>query len=218
MTERELREELCAVGRRLSERGLVTSYDGNLSARLPDGTVLCTPSMRCKALLRPADLCTVDPDGRQLCGPRPRTSEILMHLTIYRHRPDVRAVVHAHPPNATAFAITGEPIPTGVSAEVEVYLGVVPTVPYETPGTQKFAELVVPHLDRTNTLLLANHGSVSFAETPERALAYTEILEAYCRVLLLARQIGPVRRLSDAHVRELLALKKRLGFADPRVE
>lgn len=216
MTERELREELCAVGRRLSQRGYVTSYEGNLSARLTDGSILCTPTMRCKSLLTPADLCTVGPDGGQLCGPRPRTSEILMHLAIYRHRPDVQAVVHSHPPHATAFALTGEPIPNGVLAEVEVYLGVVPTVPYETPGTQKFADAVAGHLDRTNTLLLANHGSVSFASTSEQALAFTEVLDAYCRVLLLARPLGAVRKMSDVQVAELLQLKKRLGFADPR--
>src|SRR5437899_2438643 len=179
MTERELREELCAVGRRLSERGYVTSYEGNLSARLPDGTILCTPTRRCKSLLTPADICTVGPDGGQLCGPRGRTSEILMHLAIYRERPDVHAVVHSHPPHATAFAVTGEPIPNGVLAEVEVYLGVVPTVPYETPGTQKFADVVARHLQRTNTLLLANHGAVSFAGTLEQAFAFTEVLDAY---------------------------------------
>lgn len=217
MTERELREELCAIGRRLSEGGYVTSYEGNLSARLADGTFLCTPSMRCKALLRPEDLCTVDADGRQLAGPRARTSEVLLHLAIYRHRPDVHGIVHAHPPHATAFAVTGQPIPNGVLAEVEVYLGVVPTIAYETPGTQKFADLVVPHLDRTNSLLLANHGTVSFAPTLEQAFAFTEVLEAYCRVLYLARSLGPVRRLSDQQVAELLALKKRLGLSDPRI-
>jgi len=217
MTERELREELCAVGRRLSERGYVTSYEGNLSARLPDGTILCTPTMRCKSLLTPADLCTIDLAGVQLCGARARTSEILMHLAIYRQRPDVQAIVHSHPPHATAFALTGEPIPNGVLAEVEVYLGVVPTVPYETPGTQKFADLVARHLDRTNTLLLANHGAVSFAATPERALAFTEVLDAYCRVLLLSRPLGAVRKMSEAQVAELLQLKKRLGLVDPRM-
>jgi len=217
MTERELREDLCAVGRRLSERGYVTSYEGNLSARLPDGTILCTPTMRCKSLLTPADLCTVGPDGGQLCGPNPRTSEIQMHLAIYRQRPDVHAVVHSHPPHATAFAVAGEPIPNGVLAEVEVYLGVVPTVPYETPGTEKFAALVARHVDRTNTLLLANHGAVSFSATAEKALAFTEVLDAYCRVLLLARPLGSVRKMSDAQVAELLQLKKRLGFPDPRL-
>ena len=205
------------MGRRLSERGYATSYEGNLSARLPDGTVLCTPTMRAKALLTPADLCTVGLDGRQLSGPRPRTSEILMHLAIYRHRADVAAVVHAHPPHATAFAVAGEPVPNGVLAEVEVYLGVVPTVGYETPGTQKFADLVVPHLDRTNTLLLANHGSVSFATTLEQALAFTEILDAYCRVLLLARSLGGAKTLTQGQVTELLDLKRRMGFADPRL-
>jgi len=140
-----------------------------------------------------------------------------MHLAIYRERPDVHAVVHSHPPHATAFAVAGEPIPNGVLAEMEVYLGVVPTVPYETPGTEKFAALVARHVDRTNTLLLANHGAVSFSATAEKALAFTEVLDAYCRVLLLARPLGSVRKMSDAQVAELLQLKKRLGFPDPRL-
>ncbi len=216
MGERELREAVCDIGRRLHERAFVAAWDGNISHRLPDGSFLCTPTLCPKGRLRPEELCTVDADGRQLSGPRGRTSEILLHLAIYRHRPDVRAVVHAHPPHATAFAITGEPIPNGVLAEVEYFLGVVPTVPYETPGTAKFAESVVPFLDRTNTLILANHGTVSFAETLERAWGYTEILDAFCRILLLARPLGPPRRLTDAQVAELVALKRRAGYDDPR--
>src|SRR5207244_9049022 len=136
---------------RRHRRGFVSGCDGNVSAKLRYGEFLCTPTRTPKCDLTPADLCVVDPDGRTLCGPRPRTSEILLHLAIYRHRPDVRAVVHAHPPHACAFAVTGTPIPGGVLAEAEVFLGVVPTVGYSTPGTAAFAESVVPHLDRTNT-------------------------------------------------------------------
>src|SRR5262245_22493927 len=146
MGERELRDAVCDIGRRLHERGFVAAWDGNISHRLPDGSFLCTPTMCPKGRLRPDELCTVDADGRQLGGPRARTSEILLHLAIYRHRPDVRAVVHAHPPHATAFAVTGEPVPNGVLPEVEYFLGTVPTVPYQTPGTAKFAESVVPYL------------------------------------------------------------------------
>jgi L-fuculose-phosphate aldolase len=216
MGERELREAVCDIGRRLHERGFVAAWDGNISHRLPDGSFLCTPTLCPKGRLKPDELCVVDADGRQLCGPRARTSEILLHLVIYRERPDVQAVVHAHPPHATAFAITGTPVPNGVMPEVEYFLGVVPTVPYETPGTAKFAESVVPYLDRTNTLVLANHGTVSYAATLERAWGYTEILDAVCRILLLARPLGEPRRLTEAQVADLLALKQRAGYEDPR--
>src|SRR5438477_8125324 len=106
MDETELRRAICAIGRRLYERGLVAAWDGNISARLPDGNILCTPTLVSKGLLECDELCIVDPTGRQLDGPRPRTSELLLHLVIFRERPDVQAVVHAHPPHATAFAIT----------------------------------------------------------------------------------------------------------------
>src|SRR5438067_8095495 len=149
MNEYRLRESICAIGRRLDRRGFVAGCDGNVSARLRAGEFLCTPTRTPKCDLRPEDLCVVDPDGRQLCGPRGRTSEILLHLAIYRHRPDVRAVVHSHAPHATAFAVTGDPVPTGVLAEAEYFLGAVPTVPYTLPGTQAFADSVVPHLDHT---------------------------------------------------------------------
>src|SRR5436309_3113283 len=156
MGERELREAICDVGRRLHDRGFVAAWDGNISARLPDGTVLCTPTMCSKGRLKSDDLCVVNDAGESVRGPRGRTSEILLHLAIYRHRPDVHAVVHTHAPHAVAFAATGTPVPNGVLAEVEYFLGVVPTVPYLTPGTQAFADSVVPYLDRTVALVLAN--------------------------------------------------------------
>jgi L-fuculose-phosphate aldolase len=217
MGERELREAICDVGRRLHERGFVAAWDGNISHRLPGGLFLCTPTLCSKGRLRPDELCIVDADGRQLCGPRGRTSEILLHLVIYRERPDVNAVVHAHPPHATSFAITGTPIPNGVLAEVEYFLGIVPTVPYETPGTAKFAESVVRHLDGTNTLVLANHGTVSFAPTLEAAWGLTEILDAFCRILLLSRPLGEPKRLTDGQIAELLSMKKKMGYLDPRL-
>jgi L-fuculose-phosphate aldolase len=218
MNEYRLRESVCEVGRRLDRRGFVAGCDGNVSARLRDGEFLCTPTRTPKCDLKPEDLCVVDPDGRQLCGPRDRTSEILMHLAIYRHRPDVRAVVHAHPPHATAFAIAGESIPNGVLPEVEFFLGVVPTSPYVLPGTQEFADSVVPYLGRTNTLVLASHGTVSFGPDLKTAHQYTEYLDAFCCILLLARPLGGPRPLSEEHVRELLALKRRYGLDDVRLE
>jgi L-fuculose-phosphate aldolase len=217
MGGRELREAICDAGRRLHERGFVAAWDGNISHRLPDGTFLCTPTLCPKGRLKPDELCTVDAEGRQLCGPRPRTSELLLHLAIYSHRPDVQAVVHSHPPHATAFAVTGEPIPDAVLPEVEYFLGPVPTVPYDTPGTAQFAAMVVPYLDRTNTLVLSNHGTVSFAATLEQAVGFTEILDAYCRILLLAQPLGSARRLTEPQVAELLEFKRRAGNLDPRL-
>src|SRR3982074_3573528 len=129
MEKRELREAICDFGRRLHDRGFVAAGDGNISARLPDGSFLCTPTMCSKGRLRAEELCVVDAHGGLLHGPRARTSEILLHLAIYHHRPDVCAVVHSPAPPATAFAVAGEPVPTGVLAEAEYFLGVVPTVP-----------------------------------------------------------------------------------------
>jgi L-fuculose-phosphate aldolase len=202
MRDADLRDQICEIGRRLYGRGFVAANDGNISVRVGD-VVLCTPSMVSKGFLRPDDLCVVDLDGRQLSGRRKRTSEILLHLAIYRTRSDVSAVVHAHPPHATAFAVTGEPVPGRVLPEVELFLGDVPTAPYETPGTERFAASVVPYLAGTNTLLLANHGTVCFDADLELAWFHTETIDAYCRILLLARQLGPVQRLTEEQAAEL---------------
>ena len=207
-----IRDEICEIGRRLYQRGLVSAYEGNISVRTGPDEVLCTPSQLCKGFLTPDDLCTVNMQGRQTGGRRRSTSEILLHLVIYRERPDVHAVVHAHPPHALAFALTGEPVPSGHLAEVEVFLGPVPITPYDTPGTARFAETVTPFVREATAIVLANHGSVTYGPNLTDAWQKTEILDAYCRVLLLARQLGTPRRLSDEHIAELLALKKGLGL------
>ena len=157
--------------------------------------MLCTPTMISKGFMQPDDLCLIDMAGKQLAGKRKRSSEALMHLEILKARPDVSCVVHCHPPHATAFAIVGEPIPQAVMPEVEVFLGEVPITKYETPGGRKFAETVLPFVAKTNIILLANHGAVSYGPTPERAYWLTEILDQYCRILLLTRQLGPLRHL-----------------------
>jgi L-fuculose-phosphate aldolase len=209
MGEQDLRESICGVGRRLHERGFVAAWDGNISARLADGSILCTPTMCSKGRLRPDELCAVDAAGTQLSGPRPRTSEVLLHLAIYRQRPDVNAVVHSHAPHATAFAVSGKPLPGGILAEAEYFLGRVPTVPYTLPGTQQFADSVTPFLDGTCALILANHGAVTFGSSLELAWGYTEVLDAYCRVVLLSQPLGPPKQLNLAQVSELAELRRR---------
>jgi L-fuculose-phosphate aldolase len=158
----------------------------------------------------------VDEKGTQLAGKRKRSSEVLLHLAVYKERPDVNAVVHCHPPHATAFGVAHEPIPKCVLPEVEVFLGEVPVARYETPGGQKFADTVVPYVHDCNTIILANHGTLSFGPDLEKAYWNTEIVDAYCRILILARQLGRVNYFTDTQTRELLDLKKRLGYDDVR--
>ncbi len=214
----KIKQEICEIGRRIYNRGFAAANDGNISYRLSENEVLCTPTMHCKGFLTPEDLCIVDMEGNQLAGRKKRSSEILLHLTIMKARPDVKSVVHCHPPHATAFAVAREPIPQCVLPEVEVFLGDVPITRYETPGTQKFADTVLPFVHKTNVMILANHGTVSYGETVERAYWWTEILDAYCRILLLARGLGNITYFREPEVRELLELKKRLGFPDPRLD
>jgi L-fuculose-phosphate aldolase len=197
-------------------KGFAAANDGNISVRLSDREVLCSPTMMSKGFLKPEDMCVVDYEGNQLRGTRKRSSEILLHLAVYKHRPDVQAVVHCHPPHATAFAVAGVPIPQCILPEVEVFLGEVPTAIYETPGTQKFADTIVPHLKSSNTIILANHGTVTFGPDLEKAYWNSEIIDAYCRILILARQIGNVNYFTDGQTKELLDLKKKLGYDDIR--
>ena len=214
--DRSLKEEICEIGRRVYDKGFAAANDGNISIRVGENEVLCSPTMICKGFMEPEDICAVDLDGNQIAGRRKRTSEVLLHLTIMKNRPDVKAVVHCHPPPAPAFALAGEPIPQCVLPEVEVFMGEVPLAPYETPGGQKFADTVIPFLEGTNTIILASHGTVSFGKDLVDAYWKTEILDSYCRILLLAKQLGNVNYFDERQTRELLDLKQRLGFDDPR--
>ena len=212
----EIKDWICEIGRRVYNKGFAAANDGNISYRVGENEVLCSPTMICKGFMKPEDICMVDLKGNQLAGVKKRTSEILLHLAIMEHRPDVKAVVHCHPPHATAFAVAREAIPQCVLPEIEVFMGEVPLAPYETPGGQKFADTVLPFLQSTNTIILTNHGTVSFGKTLEEAYWKTEILDAYCRILILSKEIGGLTYLDERESRELLDLKKKLGFDDPR--
>jgi L-fuculose-phosphate aldolase len=208
-----LRQEMCEIGHRIWLRGYCAGNDGNHSVRIGPDRVLCTPTGVSKGFMRPDDLCIVDLAGRQLSGPIPRTSEIRMHLAIYRARPDVRAVVHSHPPHATAYALSGIDLPSGIYPEAEITLGRVRTVPYVAAGDERLAKSILPYLPGANTILLQSHGTVSFAATLEEAYHKLEIVDAYARIMLLLRQTGRVRRLTRAEMRELMAMKRRQAGA-----
>jgi L-fuculose-phosphate aldolase len=213
----KIKQDICEIGRRIYNKGFAAANDGNITVRISDNEVLCTPTMHSKGFLKPDDISTVDMTGTQIAGRKKRSSEALLHLEIYKQRPEIKSVVHCHPPHATAFAVAREPIPQCVLPEVEVFLGDVPITKYETPGGQAFADTIIPFVDKCNVIILANHGTVSFGEDVERAYWWTEILDAYCRILMLSRQLGRVNYLDQQKSRELLELKDKWGFTDPRL-
>ncbi len=214
-----IKKEICTVGRKLWMRQFVDGNGGNISYRIGPNEVLCTPTLVSKYDLTPDILCLVDLEGNQIAGKRPRTSELLLHLEIYKAVPEAKAVVHCHPPHATAYAITGKVPPNMIIPEYEVFVGQVAVSPYETPGTKAFAETVLPYVKEHNTVLLANHGIVCWADTVTHAEWYAEVLETYCWTLMLAAQLGaPISYISEQHGADLLAIKKKLGLPDIRFD
>lgn len=214
-----VKREICDVGKKLWHRSYVDGNGGNISYRIGENAVICTPTLISKADLTPEVLCMVDLEGNQLAGDRPRTSEILLHLEIYKNVPQAKGVVHCHPPHATAYAITGRVPPSAIIPEFDVFIGSVAVSPYETPGTQKFAETVVPYVRSHNTVLLGNHGIVCWADTVTHAEWYAEVLETYCWTLLISQQLGvPYTKIPPAKEQDLLEIKKRLGLPDARFD
>jgi L-fuculose-phosphate aldolase len=217
VNEWKLKEQFCDIGRRIWLKGFCAGNEGNHSFRLAEDRILCTPTGISKGNLKPDDLCVVDMEGKQVAGSRKRTSEILMHLTIYKLRSDVRAVIHSHPPHATAFAVAGVELPTCVHPEAEVFLGPVRTAKYVTPGDKRLGESIAPFVKDSNTILMGNHGAVCYGVNLEDAYYKLEIVDAYARILLLAKQVGSIRTLSETDMREILAIKPLFGMSDPRL-
>lgn len=215
LDEAAQRALICEIGRRLYARGLVAGNDGNLSIRLDANRVLCTPTQISKGFMSPADLCIVDLAGNQVAGERKLTSEIRLHLEIYRGETSAGAIVHCHAPHATAFAIANQPIPSGISPEMEVFLGQVPMSEYQTPGTVEFAATIRPFLGSANTVVLANHGIVCWSGELERAYWQAEILDQYCRMLILSRLIGGPQRLTPGAMSALLDARATYGMLPP---
>jgi len=219
ISEWDMKRQICEIGRRIYEKGFAAANDGNSSVRIGNGRYLCTPTGVSKGFLKPNDIATVDDAGKQIGGEKPRTSEILLHLEIFHELDWVNAVVHAHPPHATAFAVAGMDLPSGILPEVEIFIGQVPLADYDTPGSKDFAETILPHLrKKANTILLANHGAVGCDSTLEQAYFHLETLDMYCRILLLSKEVGQIQQLAPEKMRELLDLKKSMGIPDARID
>lgn len=204
----DAREAIVLVCRRLYDRGLVAGPDGNVSVRRDDGTILVTPTGLSKVDVTPDDLVVVSLEGRVREGRRAPSSELRMHLRIYQRRPDVHAVVHAHPPVATGFAVAGEAFVAPVLPEVILQLGEVPLVPYATPGSDALADAFEPYLAHHDGFLMANHGATTIAPSLATAHQRMESLEHAARILLAARALGRVNELSAADVRSLRATRE----------
>lgn len=215
----KLKEQICDIGRRLWHRAYVDGNGGNISIRVGENLALCTPTLVSKGYMKPEDICLVDLDGKQLAGTKKRTSEILMHLQIMKAQPKAKAVVHCHPPHATAFAVAGVEPPTCMIPEIEVFIGKVPIAPYYTPGTPEMGAKVAELVDQHNTVLMANHGVVSWSHVDvEDAYFKMEIIEAYCRTIVVASQLGaPLKTFTPRQLQDLLKIKQTLGIPDPRI-
>lgn len=213
----ELKRQICTAGHKMWQRAYVDGNGGNLAIRVGEDLVLCTPTLVSKGELKPEDLCLVDFQGNQILGEKKRTSEILMHLQIMQRQPKARASAHGHPPYATAFAVAGIEPPTCVIPEYEVFCAVA-IAPYRTPGTPEMGKLVADLAEEHNTILMANHGVVTWSHNSvEEAYWRMEIIEAYCRTLVVAAQLGkPLKTFSTGQMKDLLSIKQGLGFVDPR--
>ncbi len=196
---------IAEIGRRLDRRGFTASNDGNISVREPDGTFLITASGSRKGYLHEAEVIRIDREGRVLHGAGRPSSETAMHLAAYQARWDVCAVVHAHPPAATAFAVAREPLDQPILPELVATLGVVPVAPYGTPGTPDLVRSLLPYIREHDAVLLANHGAVTFGPDLEEAYFRLERLEHAARILLYARSLGKTSILTPEDVVRLRA-------------
>jgi L-fuculose-phosphate aldolase len=215
MSETELRAAIVEAGRRLYARGYTASNDGNISARLDDRRLLMTPKSVCKGFMTPEMMVITDLEGKKLAGERDPSSEMQMHLEVYRQRPDAGAVVHAHPPIATGFAVAGIPLDRAVLAEVVTTLGSVPIAEYATPSTRELPEAVRKYVKAHDGMLLANHGALTLGADVFAAYYKMETIEHFAHISLVARLLGGERLLSRQEVERLQGLRGMYGIASP---
>lgn len=212
-SERDLRQSIVEIGRRMDEKGWIAANDGNISARLDAGRVLSTPARMSKGRMKPEDLVVVDMTGKKLEGARERSSEIAMHLAIYEMRSDVQAVVHAHPPVATGHAAAGKALNLALLPEVIVSLGCVPLADYGLPGTPELLGPMRPLIPSYDAILMGNHGAVAFGEDLQTAFSRLETVEHSARISLVAELLGGPRVLPRGEVDKLIQSRGRYGIA-----
>jgi L-fuculose-phosphate aldolase len=214
-TEEQVRADIVEIGRRLWERGYVASNDGNISVRIDDRRLITTPKSVSKGFMTADMMVVTDLDGKKLAGERDPSSELKMHLQVYRDRPDARAVVHAHPPTATGFAVAGIPLDRAVLAEVVTTLGSIPIAEYATPSTDELPQACSKYLKAHDGLLLANHGALAIGPDLFTAYHRMETIEHFAKISLVTRMLGRENLLSREEVDRLQGLRGMYGIASP---
>jgi L-fuculose-phosphate aldolase len=214
-SEHQLRKDICEVGRRLYAKGFIAANDGNISIRMENGNILLTPSAMNKGRLDEEDLVVTDMDGNRLYGRKEPSSELPMHLVVYRERPDVGAVVHAHPPHATGFAVAGVPLDKPLISEIVLTLGTVPLAEYGTPTTPELADRIEPYVRDHDAILMANHGAMASGPDVFTAFDRMETLDHFAHIWMVARILGSERSLSDENVAKLEAIRNKVQFEPP---
>lgn len=212
--EYDVKKQICEIGKRIYDKGMVAANDGNISVKIADNEFLCTPTGVSKGFMTPDMICKVDIDGRVLQankGYKP-SSEIKMHLRVYQQRPDVKSVVHAHPMYATGFAIAGIPLTQPIMPEAVISLGCVPIAEYGTPSTNEIPDAVEKYLENYDAVLLENHGALSYGDSLMNAYFKMEGLEFYAQLLFISRQLGGPKELSDDKVQTLYNLRANYGL------
>ena len=214
MTEYEIKQQICEIGKRIYDKGMVASNDGNISVKISDNEFLCTPTGVSKGFMTPEYICKVDANGKVLqanAGFKP-SSEIKMHMRVYKERPDVKSVVHAHPLYATSFAIAGIPLTEPIMPEAVIALGCVPIAEYGTPSTEEIPDAVSKHLQYYDAVLLANHGALSFSDSLLSAYHKMESVEFYAQLMYQSKMLGGPKKLSDAQVERLYEIRREFGM------
>jgi L-fuculose-phosphate aldolase len=208
-TQHQFRREIVQFGSMLHQRGFIAATDGNLSVRLSDDRILVTPTGMSKGAMQASDMVVVDLHGRKLKGRREVTSEIGMHLLIYRMRPDIRAVVHAHPRTATGFAAAGMALNQPLVCEVVIGLGQIPLAPYGTPGTPELAETLEPLIPQYDAILMANHGVVTYGVDLQSAYMKMETVEHFAQITLVTHMLGKQQLLECSDLEKLIAVRSK---------
>ncbi len=208
-SEQQCREDIVRVCRLIYEKGWVAANDGNVSIRLADNRILCTPTSVSKGFVKDEDLIVCDMNGNKLAGNRDRTSEIAMHMTVYSMRPDISSVVHAHPPVATGFATAGRALDKALLPEVIIQLGAVPLASYGLPGTPALSEGMLPFIPQYDAILLENHGCTSWGQDVWQAFFRMETVEHFARITFVAEMLGGARPLPREEVEKLFASRER---------
>lgn len=213
-SEYEIKKQICDIGKRIYDRGMVAANDGNISVKIGENEFLCTPTGVSKGFMTPEYICKVDANGDVIQayeGFKP-SSEIKMHMRVYKERPDVKAVVHAHPMYATSFAIAGIPLTEPIMPEAVIALGCVPIAEYGTPSTDEIPDAVSKYLQYYDAVLLANHGALSYSDSLLNAYHKMESVEFYAQLLYQAKVLGGPKHLTDAQVEGLYEIRRKFGL------